>query len=119
MGAYTPPPIRNTSMTNSTEPSGYSHEDARFHELDSKALTDMRARLDAERKATEAAAAKAAHWLRCPKCGSEMGEQSFENVTIDQCTSCKGVFFDSGELELLLSHSKARAGIMGRLFNRA
>ncbi|MSR42169.1 MAG: hypothetical protein EXS10_09770 [Phycisphaerales bacterium] len=105
-------------MSNLTESSGYSHEDARFHELDAKALASMRTQLDAKRAAAAAVAAKVAHWLRCPKCGGEMQEQSFENVSIDQCTSCKGVYFDSGELELLLSHSKARAGLMGRLFSR-
>ncbi len=105
-------------MSNITEPTGYSHEDARFHELDAKALEKMRALLDAKRKAAESAAAKSAHWLRCPKCGAQMCEQAYENVAIDQCGSCKGVFFDCGELELLLSHSKARAGLLARLFHR-
>lgn len=38
----------------------------------------------------------------CPKCGSAM--QSFErnSVTIEQCSGCRGIFLDRGELEQLI-----------------
>ena len=39
--------------------------------------------------------------LTCPKCGEPW--RSFERggVTVDQCTGCRGVFLDRGELERL------------------
>lgn len=40
--------------------------------------------------------------LMCPKCGAEMRSYERNNVTIDQCTQCRGIFLDRGELEQLI-----------------
>jgi hypothetical protein len=40
--------------------------------------------------------------LICPKCGSEMRSYERNGVLVDQCTGCKGVFLDRGELERLV-----------------
>jgi Zn-finger nucleic acid-binding protein len=40
--------------------------------------------------------------MSCPKCGSEMRSYERNGVTVDQCTGCKGVFLDRGELEHLI-----------------
>ena len=40
--------------------------------------------------------------LICPKCGSEMRSYERNGVVVDQCTGCKGVFLDRGELERLV-----------------
>jgi uncharacterized protein len=40
--------------------------------------------------------------LSCPKCGSEMRSYERNGVTVDQCTGCRGVFLDRGELEHLI-----------------
>ncbi|KQS98429.1 TFIIB-type zinc ribbon-containing protein [Cellulomonas sp. Leaf395] len=37
----------------------------------------------------------------CPKCGSDMRVYERNGVTIDQCTGCRGIFLDRGELEKL------------------
>ena len=43
--------------------------------------------------------------MDCPKCNAKMVERTVEvlqgSVTIDQCTSCKGLWFDNGEAEQL------------------
>jgi Zn-finger nucleic acid-binding protein len=39
--------------------------------------------------------------LVCPKCGSDMRAYERNGVTIDQCTGCRGIFLDRGELEKL------------------
>ncbi|MDC0715735.1 TFIIB-type zinc ribbon-containing protein [Nannocystis bainbridge] len=44
---------------------------------------------------------KRLHWMRCPKCGSELAEVQFRNVKVDKCFACNGVFLDDGELEQL------------------
>ena len=42
----------------------------------------------------------------CPVCKHDMLVVEYHNIELDYCSSCKGVWFDSGELELLLkSHS--------------
>jgi Zn-finger nucleic acid-binding protein len=38
----------------------------------------------------------------CPVCKHDMVVVEYHNVELDYCNSCKGVWFDSGELELLL-----------------
>jgi Zn-finger nucleic acid-binding protein len=40
--------------------------------------------------------------LTCPKCGSEMRSYERNGVVVDQCTQCKGLFLDRGELERLV-----------------
>jgi Zn-finger nucleic acid-binding protein len=38
----------------------------------------------------------------CPVCKCAMIVVEYHNIELDYCNSCKGVWFDSGELELLL-----------------
>jgi uncharacterized protein len=40
--------------------------------------------------------------MNCPKCRKPMVVLELDNVEIDYCLACKGVWLDSGELELLL-----------------
>jgi uncharacterized protein len=40
--------------------------------------------------------------LICPKCQSPMRSYERNGVTIDQCTGCRGLFLDRGELERLV-----------------
>ena len=48
----------------------------------------------------------------CPVCKSDMIVVEYRNIELDYCTGCKGVWFDSGELELLLeSHGLEEAKV--------
>ena len=38
----------------------------------------------------------------CPVCKYDMIVVEYRNIELDYCNSCRGVWFDSGELELLL-----------------
>jgi Zn-finger nucleic acid-binding protein len=40
--------------------------------------------------------------LMCPKCQERMRPYERNGVTVDQCTSCRGLFLDRGELERLV-----------------
>jgi uncharacterized protein len=40
--------------------------------------------------------------LICPKCGSDMRRYERNGVVVDQCTGCRGIFLDRGELEHLM-----------------
>jgi len=49
----------------------------------------------------------------CPVCKCDMIVVEYHNIELDYCTGCKGVWFDSGELELLLeSHSLEEAKLV-------
>jgi Zn-finger nucleic acid-binding protein len=40
--------------------------------------------------------------MTCPKCGGDMRRYERNSVDIDQCTECRGIFLDRGELERLV-----------------
>ncbi len=45
--------------------------------------------------------------MTCPKCQSPMRSYERNGVTVDQCTGCRGVFLDRGELERLVDAESA------------
>ena len=47
--------------------------------------------------------------MDCPVCKNAMITLELEEVEIDYCTDCGGIWLDSGELELLLEEP-AKAG---------
>lgn len=40
--------------------------------------------------------------IDCPRCRVKMKQATRENVTIDYCTKCGGLWLDKGEMEKLL-----------------
>ena len=38
------------------------------------------------------------HYMRCPKCGMELIEIDYKKIKIDECSECRGIWFDAGEL---------------------
>jgi uncharacterized protein len=54
------------------------------------------------------------HFMRCPKCGSELQEVAFGDVRVDKCFGCEGLWLDNGELERLRTKE---AGFSTRLLN--
>ena len=42
-----------------------------------------------------------AHSLQCPKCEHGMDEVTHENITIDRCSNCQGLWFDGDEAQQL------------------
>ena len=43
----------------------------------------------------------AVHSLQCPKCRHGMKEVTHQDITIDRCTNCEGLWFDGNELQEL------------------
>ena len=43
--------------------------------------------------------------MNCPKCNSTMDTINFNNIEVDRCTDCKGIWFDAGEKEALKAES--------------
>jgi hypothetical protein len=70
----------------------------------------------AELATEELARLKAAHFMKCPKCGHDMKEETLENVSVDRCTHCEGIYFDAGELDqVLLKKEGDRKGFFRKL----
>jgi Zn-finger nucleic acid-binding protein len=47
-----------------------------------------------------------------------MVEKKFESIMIDECSACGGIYFDKGEIDVLLRAEKAGGGVFSRLFGR-
>ena len=44
--------------------------------------------------------------LNCPKCLGKLEENTVENVKVDICWVCEGIWFDAGELETIVKLEK-------------
>ncbi len=68
---------------------------------------ERRRKLSQEREASmaeqERERARALHFMKCPKCGTQLEEITFESVRIDKCFGCEGFWLDKGEIETLRS----------------
>ena len=72
-------------------------EEEYFHRKNQEAIEKLRAKIQvaAEAKASGASS------MQCPRCDGRLNETKVEEVTIDTCDKCGGVWLDSGELEQL------------------
>jgi uncharacterized protein len=96
---------------------GYDKEEEYFYRKNQEMLAKKRTELDEQRKAQEAAQLREVHWMRCPKCGQQMAEEDRAGIKIDRCSGCGGVFFDAGELDLLLK-AEGQSGFLSSLRKR-
>jgi len=74
-----------------------SLEEEYFRRKEQELIEKMRAKRaeDEQRAKAEASA------LQCPRCDGTLVGLSFEDVRIDRCNKCNGVWLDAGELEQL------------------
>lgn len=83
-------------------------EEEYFRRKDQEAIEKLRAKM---KVAAEAKAAGTSS-MKCPRCDGSLKENKFEEVMIDTCDKCGGVWLDSGELEQLTQ--KEQGGWFGR-----
>ena len=92
------------------------NEDEYFARQNADLIREMRAKLDADRMKLDQK-----QQLTCPRDGAELVETESENVKIDSCPKCSGVWLDSGELEQLRLVNRGKGvtgGVLGSLFRR-
>lgn len=82
------------------------NEDEYFLKLDAELIKAHRVRLDAERQRAEH---HATH-NHCPKCDGILKEVKHGHILIDVCPSCKGVWLDAGELEMIEHVQESKVG---------
>ena len=51
--------------------------------------------------------------MDCPVCKSAMIVLELDEVEVDYCTDCEGIWLDAGELELLLGGAAASDALLG------
>lgn len=90
-------------------------EEEYFLKMDLEKCKKLRKELDQSRTEDLQQKQKQAHWMKCPKCGFDLEEINYQSVMIDKCNACKGIWLDSGELELL---TEGRAQFTKGFFNK-
>ena len=57
---------------------------------------------------------KELHFMKCPKCGTDLIEIDFKGIRIDECSSCRGMWLDAGEFDAV---AKIEKPVLEKLFN--
>ena len=77
-------------------------EEEYFHRKNKEAIEKLREKM----KVSEEAKASGISSMKCPRCDGALKESKFEEVMIDTCEKCGGVWLDSGELEQVTKKDK-------------
>ena len=77
-------------------------EEEYFHRKNKEAIEKLRAKI----KVAQEAKAAGTSSMICPRCGSPLKESRFDEITIDACEKCGGVWLDAGELQQLTQREK-------------
>ena len=75
---------------------GKALENEYFRRKEEELIQKLKAKIEAE----EAGA------MNCPRCDGKLVETDFENVKIDVCNGCAGVWFDAGELAQVIDRNE-------------
>ena len=86
----------------------FTKEEEYFYRRNRELIEKRRKEMEAERQAIEARSSKAAYWMKCPKCGGQMEEIDLAHLKVDKCTQCLGIYFDHGELDLLIDSKEPK-----------
>ena len=78
-------------------------EEEYFNRKDRETLARLR---ESMREAAKARGEDVAT-MACPRCTGRLHEVVFDDVRIDRCDRCEGVWLDGGELEHIISQEKA------------
>jgi len=70
-------------------------EEEYFHRKNTEAVEKLREKM----KVAQEAKAAGTSTMICPRCGGSLKEGKFDDVSLDTCEKCGGVWLDSGELE--------------------
>ena len=86
---------------------GKALENEYFRRKEQELIEKMKAKFSAENTTSLE--------LQCPKCDGTLHETDYENVKIDICNECGGVWFDAGELAQVVDKNE-NTGWLSRLF---
>jgi hypothetical protein len=89
---------------------GYSQEEEYFYKQNKELIERNREKASQEKAIDD----RPDSWMKCPKCGGQMEEIDLAGIDIDKCQGCQGIYFDNGELDILLQ-SRDRGGFLGLL----
>jgi Zn-finger nucleic acid-binding protein len=56
--------------------------------------------------------------MRCPKCGEILDQIDVYDIPIEKCPSCRGIWLDAGELELIAERGNTSGNWLSKLFKK-
>ena len=86
---------------------GRALENEYFHRKEQELIEKLKAHLAVENAQSTG--------LKCPKDDGMLMEADYQNIKIDVCSTCHGVWFDAGELAQVIDKDK-KGGWFSRLF---
>lgn len=89
------------------EDRGKALENEYFRRKEQELIERMKTKMQAENQKSTG--------LQCPKCDGHLTETNYENVKIDVCDKCTGVWLDAGELAQIVDKDES-GGWFGRVF---
>lgn len=90
------------------------HEDEHFARIEQELIKQVAERKKSSQSKEEREQLKKLHYMKCPKCGMDLVELDFKGMLIDECPTCKGIWFDAGEFDSLV---KIERSSLDKLFN--
>lgn len=87
---------------------GRALENEYFRQQEQELIEKMKTKLAVE--------SKTASDFDCPKCDGKLVETDYENIKMDVCGGCHGVWLDAGELAQIV-HKDENGGLFKRLFS--
>ena len=86
---------------------GRALENEYFRRQESELIEKLRSKMNAENTTSLE--------MQCPKCDGTLHETDFENIKIDVCDKCSGVWLDAGELAQAVGKNE-NSGWLSRVF---
>ncbi len=86
-------------------------EEEYFHRQNKEAIEKLREKM----RISEEAKAAGTSSMKCPRCDGTLNESKVEDVSVDVCDKCGGVWLDSGELEQLTKR-EGGGGFLSRIW---
>lgn len=78
-------------------------EEEYFNRKNKESLERLREALREEARARGDHAAT----MACPRCDGKLHQMVFDDVSIDRCDKCDGIWLDAGELQQIISEENA------------
>ncbi len=90
--------------------------DDRAHALENEYIYRKEREMMEKLKAKISSENLSAGEMKCPKCDGKLVETKFENVKIDVCDNCTGVWLDASEFAQIAHHDTENKGWFSRHF---
>jgi ribosomal protein L37AE/L43A len=87
-------------------------EEQHFAKRDRELLDKMRARTEAADEMTAREQARG----RCPKCGNQLESRRVDDIVLEECASCRGIWL--GRDEIAKVSRRESESFLGRLFRQ-